>query len=214
MASAQTNDRTTPRSREATRAATREAILTSAEAQFLAKGYRGASLDEIAESAGYSKGAIYSNFASKDELFLAVSSARGERVAQPLLDALATPGSADDKLAVFADWLTTISAVDNEWILVETEFTLTERGSPEVTAALTERYRRNRETTTELIATQLGASDISPTVDAKMIAEVMLALESGLALSHAVDPTVGPNHFLEVFRVLIGYPDGVPPSRS
>src|SRR4051812_9267257 len=46
---------------------------------FLERGFHGASLDEIAERAGYSKGAVYSNFAGKDELFLAVLDANFEQ---------------------------------------------------------------------------------------------------------------------------------------
>ena len=46
---------------------------------FLERGFHGASLDEIAETAGYWKGAVYSNFDSKDELFLAVFDAHLEQ---------------------------------------------------------------------------------------------------------------------------------------
>ncbi len=194
------------RSREQTRAVTRAALLESAESHFLAKGYRGASLEEIAESAGYSKGAIYSNFASKDGLFLAVSSARGDRTSQPLLDALHSPGDAEAKLAAFSDWLRSLSTADNEWILVETEFTLVERRSPEVAAVLRERYRLMKSNIAAVLVEQLEALGITPTVDVAVVAETMLALESGLALSHAVDDVVGSDHFLEVLRALIGYP--------
>lgn len=56
--------------REQSRLRTRERILASAAMVFTREGYAGASVDRIAEEAGYSKGALYSNFASKDELFL------------------------------------------------------------------------------------------------------------------------------------------------
>jgi AcrR family transcriptional regulator len=56
--------------REQSRAQTRERILGSAAIVFTREGFAGASVDRIAEQAGYSKGAIYSNFASKDVLFL------------------------------------------------------------------------------------------------------------------------------------------------
>jgi AcrR family transcriptional regulator len=56
--------------REQSRAQTRERLLASAAVVFTREGYGGASVDRIAEEAGYSKGALYSNFASKDQLFL------------------------------------------------------------------------------------------------------------------------------------------------
>ena len=60
---------------------TRSDLIAAARHVFLRRGFHGASLDEIAEEAGYTKGAVYSNFAGKDDLFLAVLDAHyGSRV--------------------------------------------------------------------------------------------------------------------------------------
>ena len=56
--------------REESRAVTREKLLASAYEVMAREGYEGASIDRIAEEAGFSKGAFYSNFESKDEIFL------------------------------------------------------------------------------------------------------------------------------------------------
>lgn len=61
------------------RAVTRERILRAAEASFLEKGFRGSFIEEIAAEAGYTTGAIYSNFKDKDGLFLAVVEERWRR---------------------------------------------------------------------------------------------------------------------------------------
>lgn len=61
-----------PISRRDRRRQTREAIVFAARAAFAEDGYHGARLDQIARAAGFSKGAVYSNFAGKAELFLAV----------------------------------------------------------------------------------------------------------------------------------------------
>src|SRR5690242_13569645 len=53
------------------KARTKSELVEAARTVFLRHGFHGASLDEIAEEAGYSKGAVYSNFAGKDDLFLA-----------------------------------------------------------------------------------------------------------------------------------------------
>ncbi|MEX1178625.1 MAG: TetR/AcrR family transcriptional regulator [Nitriliruptor sp.] len=60
----------TRRSREEQRAQTRERLLTSAAEVIAARGLDGASIDEITERAGYSRGAFYSNFAGKPELLV------------------------------------------------------------------------------------------------------------------------------------------------
>lgn len=64
---------------------TRDDLLASAAQLFALKGFDGASIDDIAQDAGYSKGAVYSNFGSKDALFLALIDQRlanGVRVPQ------------------------------------------------------------------------------------------------------------------------------------
>ena len=52
---------------------TRSVLLDAAEEVFAEKGFTPATLDDIAHSAGYTKGAIYKHFATKEDLFLAVS---------------------------------------------------------------------------------------------------------------------------------------------
>ena len=66
-----------PRRRDATRAR----ILDAAAEVIGRKGFQRATLDEIAAHAGLTKGAVYSSFGSKDELFLAVVSAKALRLA-------------------------------------------------------------------------------------------------------------------------------------
>jgi AcrR family transcriptional regulator len=63
---------TTRLTRDERKAQTRIDLLAAARRVFLRRGFHGASLDEIAEEAGYTKGAIYSNFADKDALFIAL----------------------------------------------------------------------------------------------------------------------------------------------
>ena len=64
------------------KARTRASCSLAARTVFLRRGFHGASLDEIAEEAGYTKGAVYSNFAGKDDLYLALLGAHYERVSR------------------------------------------------------------------------------------------------------------------------------------
>src|SRR6516225_6093976 len=58
---------------------TREHLLQAAAVVFARDGFHGASLDDVAATAGFTKGAVYSNFKSKEDLFLAVLDERIER---------------------------------------------------------------------------------------------------------------------------------------
>jgi AcrR family transcriptional regulator len=92
--------------REQSRARTRERLLASAAAVFAREGYGGASVDRIAEEAGYSKGAMYSNFASKDELFFAMFDHYALGEANELcrrLDAVHDAGAVIDTVCAWAD---------------------------------------------------------------------------------------------------------------
>src|ERR1700730_5330771 len=79
-------ERLTPTRR---RELTRRNLLEAAAVVFAREGFHGASLDEVAATAGFTKGAVYSNFKSKDDLFLALLDDRIERqfaVASEVLD--------------------------------------------------------------------------------------------------------------------------------
>lgn len=92
--------------RDQSRARTRERLLAAAAAVFTREGYAGASIDRIAEEAGYSKGAMYSNFASKDDLFYAMFDFYALGQADELcrrLDAAADADAVIDTVCAWAD---------------------------------------------------------------------------------------------------------------
>src|SRR5712692_5791331 len=65
---------------ERRRELTREALLDAATTVFARKGYGAGTLEEIADAAGLTTGAVYSNFGNKQELFLAVIARRNNRL--------------------------------------------------------------------------------------------------------------------------------------
>ena len=75
---------------------TRERLVLTARVAFAREGYHGARLDRIAKEAGFSKGAVYSNFANKAELFLAVLDANIEAL-------LTDPVGAEPPLTAFME---------------------------------------------------------------------------------------------------------------
>src|SRR6516225_1304116 len=74
--------------REQSREATRERLLQAARIVFARAGYHGASVEEIASQAGFSTGALYSNFEGKVDLFLALMERETERHAREITEAV------------------------------------------------------------------------------------------------------------------------------
>lgn len=97
-------ERLTPERR---RQLTRDALVASAAEVFTQKGFHAASLDEIADAAGFTRGAIYSNFGSKEELLFAVYDRLDDLTLAGMADALDEPGGGDpsrDATAAAAVW--------------------------------------------------------------------------------------------------------------
>ena len=74
------SQQSTPVPRRRDRARTRAALLEAAATVFARKGFAAATLDEISETAGYTRGAFHHHFASKEELFLAVIARHDEEL--------------------------------------------------------------------------------------------------------------------------------------
>ena len=91
-------------SRAERRKQTRQELVSAAEACFVSRGFHASSVDEVAERAGYTKGAVYSNFASKEDLFFAVYERRVEQVLTEVVPDLRQlgPERAFDELAAGA----------------------------------------------------------------------------------------------------------------
>jgi AcrR family transcriptional regulator len=81
--------------RAATQQRTRARVLAAARDEFTERGFRDAKIDSIAERAGLTRGAVYSNFSGKRALYFAVLASDAERAAEPPRpEAAATPGEA------------------------------------------------------------------------------------------------------------------------
>lgn len=142
---------------------TKRQIADAARSLFAEQGYRGTSLEQIAETAGYSKGAVYSNWESKEALFL------------DLLDEQA----AEQGLEASTDLTPT------RWALATLEFFLDAIDNETLRVALAQRYQ----TTRIQVAHQLEASGSKPEWGTwEELSTVIMALGSGLIIQNAIDP--------------------------
>src|SRR5689334_22777248 len=122
--------------RERRRQLTRDALLDAASVVFARRGFEGASLEEIAETAGFTRGAIYKNFADKEELFMAVNDRFNDRTLQAfaeVLDGQPTGFDLDETHldAVTAKWRE-MEAQDPDLFVLGLEFNLYVVRHPEV----------------------------------------------------------------------------------
>ena len=104
------------------RAQTRDELLNAATRVFARRGYHAATLDEIASDAGFTKGALYYNFESKEELFLALLDQHIDSRIALLRELQAQPASAGAKLAAGAERTVSSLRQEREWSLLYLEF--------------------------------------------------------------------------------------------
>ena len=102
------------------RARTREELIDAAERLFKRDGFHATSLDAIADDAGYTKGAVYSNFDGKEDLFFAVYERRVDRRVAELEDVVRAAPSATAAIAAIAG--STRERADDGWLAVFFEF--------------------------------------------------------------------------------------------
>jgi len=138
--------------REQSRAQTRERLLASAAVVFAREGYAGASVDRIAEEAGYSKGALYSNFASKDELFFELFDYYAGDQADELCRRLDAVEGAEDAIATTCAWANGLQHEPDLRLLV-LDLTRLARND----AALSERHTRLFDEQWKAVGSRLAA---------------------------------------------------------
>jgi AcrR family transcriptional regulator len=173
---------------------TRSELLAAAERRFFVHGYHGTTLDDIADEAGYTKGAVYSTFKSKAGLFLALFDQVMERRLDELRELLEPH---DDDVSRFrALGERPVDERNTQFLLLAIEFWTHAAREPAVLEAFSERYRRFREALAEL-----GPRDSA--LGRERWAIVTLALANGLALERLIDPTGVPGDLMAAVQTRI-----------
>ena len=166
------------------KARTREQLLDAATRVFARKGYAGASVEEIAESAGYSIGALYSNFASKEQLFLELMAARGERRVGVVADLLGS----GDPVDALVRLLERSGDRDPDVVALRAEFWLYAVRNPDAMGALRGRQRQQVDGLIDVIGSALEGLRTPPDVPVAEVATLVLAMFQGLVRQRRIDP--------------------------
>jgi AcrR family transcriptional regulator len=183
---------------------TRRRIVDAAAKVFARRGYHRATVDEIASEAGFTIGALYSNFSGKEELFLAIADRQvEERVAEVGAIADSAEGSEPGKGA--AEQLRTFLERDPEWPLLFYEFWSLSVRNPELQGELAKRRDAIRDAladTLERVAKRHGFTLRFP---APVLATAIAASLNGLAFERAADPKSLPDEvFAEFVTAVLG----------
>jgi AcrR family transcriptional regulator len=179
----------TVQTRAERQAQTREDLIDAAEELFTAHGFHATSLDAVAVAAGYTKGAVYSNFSSKEDLFFAVYERRVERHEAHVAELFDEPHDAREAI------LRVIVAVgdlrrrrQDGWMAVFLEFWTHVLRHPEHRARFGEAHKRAVEPfrlALERFAEQRG---ITLAIPADQLAIALFAMENGIGLERLTDP--------------------------
>jgi AcrR family transcriptional regulator len=193
-----------PRMRRVKRDQVRKRLLASAARVFEERGFAGTTLELVAESAGFSKGAVYSNFAGKDELFFELMADRIDERILATTEAVVSVASSSERAEVAGEALRKRGAEDPEWQMLFIEFWLRCMRNPD----LKDRFREKRIAMRERIAAQfetvIRESGIESSIPSNELAIIMLALSNGLGIEGMADPDAVPPKLLgTILRKLI-----------
>jgi AcrR family transcriptional regulator len=180
------------------REANRDRILRAARAVFGARGFHGATIEQIADEAGLSNGAIYYNFASKGDLFLELLDERMEERVGHMRRTLADrPRTADrGGLGEEARDATRSFKESREWRLLLFEFVAHAARNPRLKAKLRAHKRRFRKELAEILEQRFAGRGAEPPFAGEQMALVAMALANGLAFEEVSDPGAVPDKLL------------------
>jgi len=196
-------------SRAEAKAQTRTALLESAQQVFAEEGYANASLDQIAAEAGYTKGAVYAHFASKEELFLELLSnglIRQIEVLEALLD---RARKQPECLSIYLNEL--LDALDmpgsdmgSHISLLGVELQQESRRNPQLAEGFTDIIGRHRAALKSVIAEVFRINGTKPVMDMDLYSGTLIAVVEGLALSRAGGLQGSVATTREVLNILLG----------
>jgi AcrR family transcriptional regulator len=167
---------------------TREEIVAAAHRVFLRDGFHRATLDDIAEEAGYTKGAVYSNFEGKDALFLALLDAQFVVRLAPFLESFENAVSLDDALRANARLLAETARQEPLWAPLLVEFWTHASRDPALRAEAARRHDRVLDAVGAGLAEIAGRFGVAWSRPPRELVRSASAFARGMALERLLDP--------------------------
>jgi AcrR family transcriptional regulator len=192
---------------------TREHVLAAAARVFAARGFHATSLDAIAEEAGFSRGAVYYNFADKEELFLELLDRRCAERAEDLREVFSGADEDDvqatsERAQVAADHALEAMTGDTEWRALYLEFLAHAARDTAFRRRFAKRCAEMRGALEEVVAQRTGPVADTLGIEPEQLALVIDALGTGLMTAHLLHGprAVPPDLFSKTLALLV---DGI-----
>lgn len=186
--------------RKEKQAHTRRSLMRSASKLFSQHGLQNTSIDDVAEDAGYTKGAFYANFASKDELFLEMLDEHFAQRTEELRRILADDSSDDEKAIRAGDDFARMLRSDPEWQRLLFEFTAYAVRNEDFRRELLARRRMLRDTITAALRARADELGIDPSVPVEQVGQMTGAMAAGFAVERLLDGDEVPD---ELFGTML-----------
>ena len=169
------------------RDATRAAVLDCAQALFAAKGFHRTTVEDIAAAAGFSRGAVYSSFPNKEQVFLALLRRRLALQAETVAAAVAAAPEGAARAQALGRALAEFAAREPGWTPLLMEFWAYALRDPALKNALVDLRREVRQAAASTIPDVRGAA-VEGGLSDSTIALLIFALANGLGMEWATDP--------------------------
>ena len=189
-------------SRDERRAETRQRLMDAAMVVFAQRGFHSATLDEIADEAGFTKGAVYSNFDGKEDLFLNLHEAKMQDRIEEVRGAFTGIGDLDDVRAGGKVLAEQVVRDRDLWFLFF-EFWGYAARDDELRERLADLYRRWRREIGGIVSSRFEELALPLPHPPDEVAAMAIAMAEGLALQRLIAPTlVTPDLYADAFAAI------------
>ncbi|MEI3614072.1 TetR/AcrR family transcriptional regulator [Pseudogracilibacillus sp. SO30301A] len=190
--------------REESKQQTRKELLEVASEMFAKQGFYSTSVDQIAEEAGYSKGAIYSNFGSKDDLFLSVFKENQKEDLQSLEAIAEEYDSLDEFINMIENNHQYERKENQDWSILKLEFLLYAMRDDSVSKKLAPILEESRSQMTNILKAFYQPDDQKRLVSIDKLAFLLLSLDIGIGIQSYVDEeSIPENIFADGLKLLL-----------
>jgi AcrR family transcriptional regulator len=188
--------------RDESQAQTREALLSAASRLFDDHGFAATSITDIAEEAGYTTGAVYSNFANKDDLFLAVIERQVVSEITALSEELSAETLPGKRLEIVGRWYTSQAGKGRRRIRAFAELALL-GSSDDSLDRLREQRKLLQGALAELLRQQETELGITFHVPVPTLAAAVLAVLEGFAIGSVIDDEIDADALMASLEMLL-----------
>jgi AcrR family transcriptional regulator len=173
--------------RQQKQAHTRSCLMHSAAQVFARRGLQQASIDEVAEGAGFTKGAFYANFKNKEELFLAMLDERFAQRVEEIERLIAGEGTTSEKAQRAGDDFTRMLTADPQWQRLFFEFSAYAVRNDEFREELVTRYRWMRDRIAAALQARAEEFGLHWVLPSDQVATITCAMANGVALEKLLE---------------------------